>query len=161
MLLSLHADGPCNDLGISRSYVGILVGANNTHYSPTSSAETEQSTTSTTPATSTRSVSYDTEQTTGTPTECSNNVNNIAGNNSITHNCDILCPIGFVHQKDGSVCHCVCDPALNPYITNCSSETGNLLREGDFWFDYIHQLHRSKWIFCPCNLSSRLLLPSH
>ena len=45
------------------------------------------------------------------------------------------CPIGFA--LTGSKTHCDCDPALKPYITNCSITTSSLLRNGEVWVQNI------------------------
>ena len=52
------------------------------------------------------------------------------------------CPIGFEPQDQdvsASRCDCNCDTQLSPHITNCSSATGFLLREGTrSWIDYVN-----------------------
>ena len=47
------------------------------------------------------------------------------------------CPVGFQPKQvdDNDRCECICDYQLHPYITdpNCDSQTGILLRDGNFW----------------------------
>lgn len=51
--------------------------------------------------------------------------------------CD-SCPIGFEkHVDETTVCDCICDSRLKPYITNCNASTKLLTREGNFWITYI------------------------
>ena len=51
--------------------------------------------------------------------------------------CD-SCPIGFEkHVDETTVCDCICDSRLKPYITNCNASTELLTREGTFWITYI------------------------
>ena len=71
--------------------------------------------------------------------------------------CD--CPIGFQRDtSDKTRCKCECDHRLEPYITKCNDTTGTLLREGDFWIDYISELNDFMiYPHCPleyCQLSS-------
>ena len=51
--------------------------------------------------------------------------------------CD-SCPIGFEkHVDETTVCECICDSKLEPYITRCNASTELLEREGSFWITYI------------------------
>ena len=49
------------------------------------------------------------------------------------------CPIGFqpdIYEHNNCVCDC--DPKLRQYVTNCSSQTDSLVREGNFWITYLN-----------------------
>ena len=49
------------------------------------------------------------------------------------------CPIGFQRNVDKNTnCECVCDLALQPYITICNESTKQLERKGKFWLTYIN-----------------------
>ena len=49
------------------------------------------------------------------------------------------CPIGFQPvAKEITRCECECDSNLQPFITDCVSETKTLIREGSFWLMYIN-----------------------
>ena len=52
--------------------------------------------------------------------------------------CD-FCPIGFEKHVETTVCECICDSRLAPYITigKCNASTELLEREGNFWLTYI------------------------
>lgn len=51
--------------------------------------------------------------------------------------CD-SCPIGFEkHVDETTVCDCICDSRLEPYITNCNASTELLTRQGTFWITHI------------------------
>ena len=51
--------------------------------------------------------------------------------------CD-SCPIGFErHVDETTVCECICDSRLEPYLTSCNASTELLTREGSFWIAYI------------------------
>ena len=50
------------------------------------------------------------------------------------------CPIGFqpkTGEHNDSNCVCDCDPKLQQYVSNCSSQTGSIVREGNFWIGYL------------------------
>ena len=52
--------------------------------------------------------------------------------------CD-SCPVGFEkHVDETTVCECICDSKLEPYITKCNASTELLEREGSFWITYIN-----------------------
>ena len=50
------------------------------------------------------------------------------------------CPIGFEPLSSSETrCACDCDPALSPFITNCTSATSTAIREGtNSWITYIN-----------------------
>ena len=49
------------------------------------------------------------------------------------------CPIGFEQDlTEKAKCKCKCDSRLHPYITECNDKNGMLLREGDFWINYVN-----------------------
>ena len=50
--------------------------------------------------------------------------------------CD-YCPIGFEQHIEMTVCECVCDSKLDPYITKCNATTEQQERVGNFWVTYI------------------------
>ena len=48
------------------------------------------------------------------------------------------CPIGFqmnIYEHNNHVCDC--DPKLWWYVTNCSSQTDSVIREGNIWITYL------------------------
>ena len=50
------------------------------------------------------------------------------------------CPIGFqpkTGEHNDSNCICDCDPKLWQYVSNCSSQTGSIVRKGNFWIGYL------------------------
>ena len=50
------------------------------------------------------------------------------------------CPIGFQPNKfENNDCVCDCDSGLRKYVTNCSSQTDSLIREGNFWISYLNR----------------------
>ena len=50
------------------------------------------------------------------------------------------CPVGFQPSViDRNNCVCKCDPKLHQYVTNCSSQTDSLIREGNFWITYLNR----------------------
>ena len=67
------------------------------------------------------------------------------------------CPIGFQNKQSRDDCICVCDVRLSPYFTeaanNCNRKTGSLIREGNFWIDFINGTNGSsgflKHPYCP------------
>ena len=65
--------------------------------------------------------------------------------------CD-YCPIGFEQYIEATVCECVCDSKLEPYITKCNAMTEQLERVGNFWITYIKTIS---------NVTSGYLIYSH
>ncbi len=68
------------------------------------------------------------------------------------------CPIGFQYQKNHKDdCGRVCDVRLSPYFTeaenNCNLETESLIKQGNFWIDFINGTNNSsgflKHPYCP------------
>ena len=60
-----------------------------------------------------------------------------------------LCPIGFQNQSNREDdCVCVCDVRLSPYFTeaenNCNFQTESLVRQGNFWIDFINGTNENK-----------------
>ena len=52
---------------------------------------------------------------------------------------DCTCPIGFQpNTVENNSCVCDCDPKLHQYVTNCSSQTDSIVREGNFWISYLN-----------------------
>ena len=52
---------------------------------------------------------------------------------------DCTCPIGFQpNTVKNNSCVCDCDPKLRQYVTNCSSQTDSIVREGNFWISYLN-----------------------
>ena len=50
------------------------------------------------------------------------------------------CPVGFQPSVfEHNNCVCECDPKLRQYVTNCSSQTDSLIREGNFWITYLNR----------------------
>ena len=55
-----------------------------------------------------------------------------------------ICPRGFQNESNPkeSGCVCICDKRLSPYFTeadnNCNSQTGSLVRRGNFWIGLIN-----------------------
>ena len=49
-----------------------------------------------------------------------------------------ICPIGFQQQKTQEDCVCDCDQQLKPLIKICDQSSKSLLRQGDFWINYIN-----------------------
>ena len=48
------------------------------------------------------------------------------------------CPIGFEkHVEETTVCDCICDSKLEPYITKCNASTEQVERDGNFWITYV------------------------
>ena len=72
--------------------------------------------------------------------------------------CD-SCPIGFDklwHGDDKTVCDCVCDSRLEPYITKCNASMAILERKGSFWITYIKSSDKASsgyliYPHCPFN----------
>ena len=51
---------------------------------------------------------------------------------------DCSCPIGFQPNKfENNSCMCDCDPKLRQYVSNCSSQTDSIVREGNYWISYL------------------------
>ena len=67
------------------------------------------------------------------------------------------CPIGFARRVDeNSICKCVCDPKLKPYITACNVSQEVLIRDGEFWITYVNTSENATsgyltYPFCPYN----------
>ena len=54
------------------------------------------------------------------------------------------CPVGFqpnIFEKKSN-CVCDCDSKLHQYVTNCTSQTETLTREGNFWIAYLNISNR-------------------
>lgn len=50
-----------------------------------------------------------------------------------------VCPIGFIQNPTKeSKCDCECDKALLPYISNCTPQTQELVRESNIWITYVN-----------------------
>ena len=70
--------------------------------------------------------------------------------------CD-SCPIGFEkHVDETTVCECICDSMLQPYITKCNASTEQLERRGSFWITYINASNDAEsgyliYAHCPLN----------
>ena len=50
-----------------------------------------------------------------------------------------MCPAGFqeIAIQNGGGCVCDCDEHIKKYITKCNEVTRSLLRQGNFWIDYL------------------------
>ena len=70
------------------------------------------------------------------------------------------CPKGFQNQSnhEESDCVCVCNERLSPYFTeekhSCNFQTELLVRQGNFWIDFIHDKNKNssgylKHPYCP------------
>ena len=70
--------------------------------------------------------------------------------------CD-SCPVGFEkHVDETTMCECICDSTLKPYITKCNASTEQLERAGTFWISYIKTSNNSTsgyliYAHCPLN----------
>ena len=86
---------------------------------------------------------------------------------------DCTCPVGFKPSTNSKTrCECNCDPDLSPYITNCNSTTGSLVRVNtNSWITYINDTDPPGYVIhrnCPfdyCqppteNVSINLNLPN-
>ena len=52
--------------------------------------------------------------------------------------CD-FCPIGFEkHVTEDTICECVCNSQLRPFITTCNITSQKLQRKGSFWVSYVY-----------------------
>ena len=77
------------------------------------------------------------------------------------------CPVGFQpkHVEVDTVCECVCDSQLYPYITdpNCNPLTGKVLRSGNFWITDLNNVDNSsgyKYLIYPHCPFDYCLLPT-
>ena len=63
------------------------------------------------------------------------------------------CPIGFIPSNSSTRCECMCDPQLDPYITECSPSNSSLLRMGtNSWLTYVNDSDTAGYIIesvCP------------
>ena len=59
------------------------------------------------------------------------------------------CPIGFQPQKSPEDCMCDCDPQIKHLIKKCDHSSGSLLREGDFWINYINNTNTTHFLTFP------------
>ena len=64
---------------------------------------------------------------------------------------DCTCPVGFKPSTNSETrCECNCDPDLSPYITNCNSTTGSLVRVNtNSWITYINDTDPPGYIIHP------------
>ena len=64
------------------------------------------------------------------------------------------CPIGFQQQKMQEDFICDCDEKLKTLIIMCDSSSMSLLRQGDFWINYINDSNQIDYLIyphCPYN----------
>ena len=68
-------------------------------------------------------------------------------------NCSsITCPIGFQPLENPKHCKCQCDPRISLYVTKCYKSNQTLLREHNFWIDYVNETNNTGFLFhqdCP------------
>ena len=61
-----------------------------------------------------------------------------------------ICPIGFTMSLDSpSICRCVCDDLLRPYLTRCNASSHLLLRESNVWINTIEMHGYLVYPHCP------------
>ena len=61
------------------------------------------------------------------------------------HYLECECPVGFRPSNSVVWCHCVCDPVLSPYITDCNSTTKSLVRaKTNSWITYINNTNSAQ-----------------
>ena len=63
------------------------------------------------------------------------------------------CPIGFIPSNSTTRCECMCDPKLDPHITECSPSNSSLLRMGtNSWITYVNDSDTAGYVIesvCP------------
>ena len=64
---------------------------------------------------------------------------------------DCTCPVGFKPSTNNETrCECNCDPNLSPYITNCNSTTGSLVRVNtNSWITYVNDTDPPGYVIHP------------
>ena len=64
---------------------------------------------------------------------------------------DCTCPVGFKPSTNNETrCECNCDPDLSPYITNCNSTTGSLVRVNtNSWITYVNDTDPPGYVIHP------------
>ena len=64
---------------------------------------------------------------------------------------DCTCPVGFKPSTNNEIrCECNCDPDLSPYITNCNSTTGSLVRVNtNSWITYVNDTDSPGYVIHP------------
>ena len=64
---------------------------------------------------------------------------------------DCTCPIGFEPSTNSETrCECICHPDLSPYITNCNSTTGSLVRVNtNSWITYVNDTDPPGYVIHP------------
>ena len=63
---------------------------------------------------------------------------------------DCTCPVGFEPSNSDTRCECICDPDLSPYITNCNSTTGSLVRvNSNSWITYVNDTDPPGYVIHP------------
>ena len=59
------------------------------------------------------------------------------------------CPIGFQQQKKQEDCVCDCDQKIKALIKMCNSSSSFLLRQGDFWINYVNDTDQIDYLIYP------------
>ena len=59
------------------------------------------------------------------------------------------CPIGFQPQKVPEDCVCDCDHQIKHLIKTCNQSSGSLLRQSDFWINYINYTNIIRYLTYP------------
>ena len=64
---------------------------------------------------------------------------------------DCTCPVGFEPSTNSETrCECICHPDLSPYITNCNSTTGSLVRVNtNSWITYVNDTDPPGYVIHP------------
>ena len=67
--------------------------------------------------------------------------------------CSSTCPVGFQPLENSTErCECQCDSRIVPHITQCYEHNCTLLREHNFWINYINETNNTGFLFhqnCP------------
>ena len=59
------------------------------------------------------------------------------------------CPIGFQPQKAPEDCVCKCNEQITHLITTCDYSSKSVLRQGDFWINYINSTNTINYLTYP------------
>ena len=59
------------------------------------------------------------------------------------------CPVGFQQREMQEDCICDCDYRINDLIKQCNHSSMTLLRQGDFWMNYINDTNKIDYLIYP------------
>jgi hypothetical protein len=59
------------------------------------------------------------------------------------------CPIGFQQLKMKEKCVCECDQKIKALMKTCNSSSMSLLRQGDFWINYVNDTNQIDYLIYP------------